>query len=381
MIAYNKTSLFNLTVVREMKQWFSQGMIRDEQFSKITEAYSSSLYSPNVAIRILLFMASLMALLTGAGLFSLSFDFSEDATGIALVFYASVSFIFLEVLFIKNNKHYKTGVTEAVLYHSIGCTIFTIEMLSDSVYTSLIVALLLFSFSSIRYLDLVSTVGALVCTGWLLFITLYDCGGVFQQVIPFVFILKFLAIYFLVVIVEKKFDLYFWKHVILMTKVFCLLAIYLAGNYFVVQNLNESMLGIEGPISFSWLFYSLTVLIPVIYLYIGVRYKSIVLLRISLAAIAFSAFTFKYYFSFGHPEITLTIAGAAVLGITLLILNYLKTMKRGYTRENIFSEKWSNLNVEAFVISQTMGGNTVEVQDQDLGGGGSFGGGGASDSF
>jgi len=36
-------------------------------------------------------------------------------------------------------------------------------------------------------------------------------------------------------------------------------------------------------------------------------------------------------------------------------MRYLKMMRNGFTGEDILSSKWANLNVEAFVISQTMG--------------------------
>nr|HPH46284.1 hypothetical protein [Chryseolinea sp.] len=107
-----------------------------------------------------------------------------------------------------------------------------------------------------------------------------------------------------------------------------------------------------------------------------------ILLRVSLIVIAFSVFTFKYYFSLGHPEITLTLAGAILLGITLLLFNYLKTIRHGFTRENHLAEKWGNLNLQAFIVSQTLGGNqTVANEPMETGGGGSFGGGGSTDSF
>ena len=105
------------------------------------------------------------------------------------------------------------------------------------------------------------------------------------------------------------------------------------------------------------------------------------MLRVSLVVLAFSVFTFKYYFSLGHPEITFTLAGTILLSITILLLNYLKIIRNGFTRENILAEKWANLNAEGFIISQTMGGNQVTVKEQFKGGGGSFGGGGASSGF
>ena len=56
-------------------------------------------------------------------------------------------------------------------------------------------------------------------------------------------------------------------------------------------------------------------------------------------------------------------------------------MRNGFTRENILTEKWSSVNAEAFIISQTMGGNQVNVDESFGGKGGSFGGGGSSGDF
>ena len=41
---------------------------------------------------------------------------------------------------------------------------------------------------------------------------------------------------------------------------------------------------------------------------------------------------------------------------------------------SFWTEKWGNLNAEAFIISQTMGGNRVVVDDSMKGGGGASGG-------
>lgn len=71
-----------------------------------------------------------------------------------------------------------------------------------------------------------------------------------------------------------------------------------------------------------------------------------------------------------------------LFGIALLLFNYLKTMRGGFTRENHLAEKWANLNLQAFVISQTLGGNQPGAGSQiETGGGGKFGGGGSTDSF
>jgi uncharacterized membrane protein YgcG len=102
---------------------------------------------------------------------------------------------------------------------------------------------------------------------------------------------------------------------------------------------------------------------------------------VSLLVLAFSVFTFKYYYSLGHTEITLTGAGIILVGIAILLMRYLKTIRAGFTRENLMASKWGAMNVEALLISQTMGGNQPGNINTDTGGGGDSGGGGASTSF
>jgi uncharacterized membrane protein YgcG len=165
-----------------------------------------------------------------------------------------------------------------------------------------------------------------------------------------------------------------------------LLIVYAAGNYFVVRELSVNMMQLDlsdgQDIPFAWIFYILTVVVPVGYLYVAIKKKDLVLLRASLVAVAFSVFTFKYYFSLGHPEITLTISGAVLLAVSLSLFRYLKTPKHGYTRESILKEKWTNANIEGFVFSQTLGGNkSAGGEPVEAGAGGTSTGGGASDAW
>ena len=383
--AYNEIWLYNLVVIKESKRWFKQNLITNAQFAKIGGAYISSFYHPNFTVRILLFLATLLALSGVAGLLALLIldSASKEFLSIAAFAYGIVSFFVLEKIFIQNSNHYKSGVTEAVLYHSIG---FAIAGFSDfNEHVILYVCLVVFSFTAIRYVDLICTVAATACFAGILFYECYSLGGIFQQIIPFAFILIFTPIYFFVRKLKNRDRYKVWTNNLLIVESLSLLLIYAGGNYLVVRELSISMMGLEiesgGDIPFAFIFYVLTVLIPVAYLYFGITKKDVVLLRVSLIVIAFSAFTFKYYYSFGHPEITLTIAGLILLAIAIVLLNYLKIMRHGFTRENLLTEKWGNMNVEALVISQTMGGNQVDAQTSDMPSGGDSGGGGASSGF
>jgi uncharacterized membrane protein YgcG len=137
----------------------------------------------------------------------------------------------------------------------------------------------------------------------------------------------------------------------------------------------------EGQdIPLAWLFYALTLIIPFLYLYFGIRLRDLVLIRVSLIVVAFSAFTFKYYYSTGHHEITFTFSGIILLILSIVLLRWLKTPRNGFTRDNILSEKWANSNAQAFIVSQTLGVGGKATEQSKFGGGES-GGGGTSSSF
>jgi len=385
--AYNETLVYNLEVIKQTKRWVKHNFIEKSQLESILAAYSAPFYHPNFLIRILLFVATLIALSGATGFFALIVaDSGQDAISIACIVYGIVSFFILEKLFIGNN-HYKSGITEAILYHSCGFTIGGLAGISDfdNMHVILWSCLIVFSFAAFRYLDLLCTMAATGSFAGILFFEFYNIGGIFQQIIPFVFIAGFTPIYFLVNKLKKQIGLRLWRNNLLIIESISLLFIYAAGNYMVVRELSINMMNLEiaegEDIPFAFLFYGFTALIPIAYLYFGIKNKDMVLLRVSLIVLAFSAFTFKYYFSLGHPEITLTLAGIILIGTAVALMRYLKTMRNGFTRENILSEKWGSMNVEAFVISQTMGGNQSNVDQADMPGGGSAAGGGASENF
>ncbi len=385
--AYNETWLHNLEVIKETKSWLKARLIDDGQFKTIGEAYVSSFYHPNFIIRILIFVATLLGLSGVTGLFALIIlDTNETVISIACILYGIGSFVVLDRAFIQNSKHYKSGLTEALMYHACGFTIGGFAGLTDfAILPLLVFSIIVLAFAAYRYLDLITTTLAFLTFAYFIFYQFYDFGGIFQQIIPFVFILLFTLLYFLIKKLKSNSQIAIWNNSILILETLSLLMIYLAGNYLVVRELSTNMMGlslVEGEdIPFSFIFYALTVLIPTAYLYFGIKNKDMVLLRVSLLVLALSVFTFKYYYGFGHPEITLTIAGAFLLGVSLILFYHLKVMRNGFTRENLLSSKWASMDAEAFIISQTLGGNQIKTDTTFQGKGGSFEGGGSSGSF
>jgi uncharacterized membrane protein YgcG len=387
--AYNSMWLYNLAVVKETKRWFKHGLIRAEQLTSIREVYPSGFYHPNFIIRILLFVATILALSGITGLFGLMIaDSGEKLMLTGCIVYGILSFFVLDIIFISTQKHYKSGVTEALLYHACGFVIVGVAWMGDfdNIFLTLFVCFIVFSFAGFRYLDLLTTLAALICFGGLIFYELALAGEIYKQTIPFVFIAIFTPIYFACRKLKTVPGYSIWINNLIVMEAFCLIVVYAAGNYLVVRELSVSMMNLDlsqgDDIPFAFLFYAFTVSIPLAYLFFGIKEKDVVLLRVSLLALAFSVFTFKYYYGFGHPEISLTVAGIVLTGIALILMNYLKIMRNGYTRENLLTEKWGSANIQAMLISQTMGGNEVTTVDNDFkGGGGEFGGGGASGEY
>jgi hypothetical protein len=387
--AYNSVWFYNLAVIKETKRWFKHGFITNQQLTAIHEVYPSGFYHPNFIIRILLFVAAILALSGITGLLGLMIaDSGEKLILTGCIVYGIVSFFVLDTVFISTQKHYKSGVTEAILYHACGFVIIGVAGMEDfdNIFLTLLVCVVVFSFAAFRYLDLLTTLAALICFGGLVFYEFVMAGEIYRQIIPFVFIAAFTPVYFLSRKLKATPVYNIWINNLIVIEAFSLLMIYVSGNYLVVRELSVSMMNLDlaegDDIPFAFFFYALTVIIPVAYLYFGIKRKDVVLLRVSLFVFAFSVFTFKYYYGFGHPEISLTLAGVVLTGITLILLNYLKTMRNGYTRENLLTEKWGSANIQAIVVSQTLGGNQVATAETEFkGGGGEFGGGGSTGDF
>src|SRR5258705_7471623 len=118
--AYNSQFVYHLAVIKETKRWAKHNFITTDQFAKIGEEYKAPFYHPNLIIRMLLFVATLFALSGMSGILGLMFaQAGKTFIYFGCIGYGVGSFIALEKMFIANN-HFKSGVTEAMMYHSFG---------------------------------------------------------------------------------------------------------------------------------------------------------------------------------------------------------------------------------------------------------------------
>jgi uncharacterized membrane protein YgcG len=311
----------------------------------------------------------------------------ENFISVICIAFGVLEFVILERTFIAKN-HFKSGVTEAIAYMACGFVIGGIAMLVDFDNITLIqlTCLMVFAFAAFRYLDVLLTFAFMFTFSWIIFYHCYEAEGIFRSIIPFVFMIVFSGFYYLIRKFSKRDELKLWTDNLLVLETCSLALVYAGGNYYVVRELSVNMMNLVlepgQDIPFAWLFYFFTVSIPVVYLWAGIKNKNVVLIRMGLVTFAFSVFTYKYYFLPDYLEVFLLVAGGMLIVAVIMLMQFLKVERNGFTSENIFSSAWADLNVEAFIISQTMGGNQPEQIDmKETGGGGRTGGGGASTSF
>lgn len=384
-IAFNIDSIKNHQIIDDAITLHKSKIITDEQFDRIAESHESGFYSPNFIIKILLFIGAAIAISGITGLLAVMFlDALEDAYKILTLVYGFVLFVFANAVLIKDKLHFRSGTLEAVLYHSFGFFLFGVIAISEFNEHVIFISLILTTvFLAIYYLDIIATICAPLIVAYYTFYLLHIAGGIIEQLTPFILSIEFIVFFYLLNKLSKKTILEIYDTQFSITKTICLLIAYLSINYLVVREMSVQMMNLHlekgQDIPFAFLFYFLTIIIPIIFLWYGIKHKDKLFIRLSLILIALTVLTFKYYYSSGHTEFTLTVAGTLLLGISYYLMQLLKKPKNGFTRELLLTDKWADQNLEATVISQTLGGNAID--ENFKGEGGEFGGGGASGNF
>ncbi len=381
--AYKKARLPAQEKLNFAKQLQKEGYM-DPQISLEDMKQEAGFFHPSWPMRILLFIVGYFGFsgLMGLGFFMVENMISSHWQSF-LLGAGLLGFVAFEGVIIRSMNHFKSGLTEAVLYTSMSMVLGGFAEFIDRFETwGFLLFAAILAAAAIRYVDKFLTIMAVLCVGGFLFFLCQNLGVIFQNLVPFVFMAVFASIYFFTRKLETQESLRIWHKQILVLQSLSLLLVYAGGNYFVVHELdravNDTYLAPGENIAFAWIFYAFTILLPALFLFFGIKHRDRILIWAGLLSAGFSVFTFKYYFSLGHPEITLTISGVLLLGVAVFLLNKLKQPVHGFTREKLAATDVDALTAEGVFISQTMGGITTKTQEQELFQGGGFGGGGAS---
>jgi hypothetical protein len=395
MIALNKEWLANLRVREEAEKYRDKGYISQAEFDIVRSKYPAGFYTPNVFVRIGLFILTFFVVLVGDGLMSLVISSGGnilDSPGWPL-FLGVLSYIGLETL-IATKHHFRSGVDDALLLATVllsAATVFSLVLklgIPENAQSQWI-ALGIFIFTlyfTIRFNDIL--MAAACCCAFLatVFFAWNNAGFGGLYTAPFVIIVMSAGVYWLTTKLSAAKQYIDYEGGLLIGQTLSLVALYAAGNYYIVQILGgELNLGrpADKPLPLGAFFWSWTLLVPLAYVVIGIRKKDAIFLRLGLLLIVAAVATFRNYYHILPTDIMLTTAGVLVTGISWTIIRYLKTPKHRFTYEEADEQiMLGHAQIESIITAQSVAGITATPPASGSRfGGGDGGGGGASGSF
>jgi len=389
MIAYNHTSLDNLLLKEEAADAFHQQLISTEEYNAIEKAYPVNLYSPNLFIRIGLFVLTTVIVSMGyAFLLMLEIGGSEKGIGILTFFYSLLLYGALEFI-IREKKHYRSGMDDALQWLCIGAIVGAANLIFSSVTIFGQAALIFIPafYFLLRFGNAIMGVLAFFALLVIVFYGVTPLGNMAKTIMPFLLMAISFSVYWLMKQYSNNNRLRYYQHCCTLIKILALLILYAAGNYFVVREVSNSLFNLqlkEGEsVPYGWVFWIPTVLLPALYIFRGIQKKDVILLRSGLILVAAVIFTFRYYYHLAPLEIALSIGGTIMIVIAYFITKYLTPPKHGFTHAEPNDPKLAGLlQVESIIVAQTFHHTPTPEPGKHFDfGGGSGGGAGATDSF
>ena len=390
MKAYNLLWSENDFIQKNAQKWLKQGFLSKEQFSEIDKNYPLDYYNPNIFLKIGLFVFTILATSVSGSLMSIFFiSIYQNNLNVAAIIQSlligSIFYLLLESL-IKGRKLYHSGVDNALIYMALGsfCTTiyFLFEKLNPPTWLFLTLFLPLFIATTIRYAEsVVCTLTYFLILGIFVTIALTSFWG--KTLLPFIVMIVSAGIYFIVKKLSTRKDYLYYENCLTILRTLSLVTFYLGGNYLIVREgnalINNLYLSVSPQVAFAPMFYFFTTIIPLAYIFFGLRNHDRLILILGLITSGFSVFTYRFYFSILPAEIALTLGGILLIALSAGLIQYLKTEKKGFTYQA--DDEFEGFNLEAILMSQIVQSKIPQQGDTFRLGGGDTGGGGAGGNY
>jgi len=388
MIAYSKTWLDNLHIQEQAQEALAYQCISEPERAAINERYPVGFYMPHFFMRVGLFILTAVIASMAQGLLFLIVYSGGSLSGPAgLFFFFGALFYGVLELFVRENRHYRSGVDDALLWTVIICFAAGLSCINHVPVVIYTVAFFLLSgYLALRFADALVSALAALCGLGVVFFAYMELGSIARLTMPFAMMAAAAVLYVGVLRLAQAAEGKYYRLCLTVVKVVALLSFYAAGNYFVVREVGNSMFELnlkEGEsIPFGWLFWAFTVGIPMLYMYRGVQKKDAVFLRVGLLLLAIMVITIRYYYHQMSIENVLLIGGVVMVAIAYFLIRYLSQPRNGFTyKEGYDPSPINKLQVEALVINQTFGTPQAPEASGTRFGGGSGGGAGAGGSY
>ena len=395
MIAYDKTLLDNVYIDEEANRLKESGFISAEQYKTLGYQLPRLKSQKNIFIRIVFFILGCLLYSSICGFISLfGLAIMDDAYLFFVYLFAVIGFGAKEFMS-REMKYFGFGLDDAFILGAIGTLLTAIGLTFEQNYETNYLAVILVmaivsSIAYLRYLNL--SLALLACfgiTATVAYIT-FEYLIIGKTILPFVMLLFAGSGYFISKKTMQNLTFPYYYKGLKLAKGFCLILFYLAGNYYVVRELNFSLSqeyfydGISPEIPFAIFFWAFTFSIPVVYLFFALKNKDRMMLWIGFLALCFAFFTFRMYHHVLPPEVALTIGGLIVFAFTYFAIKKTKHNETGITfKADRFANPNAFANLQALVVASQFGIEPeakVEESPMEFGGGG-FSGGGSSGEF
>lgn len=391
MIIHNKAWLNNLKLQEQFEEDYDAGCLNKEELKKLKAKYFVGFASHSILMRLGLFVLTLIIVFFSAGMLSLFLVEARLIENFVWPFILGIiNYVILEK-WVKDNYHYGTGVDNALIATTAGFMIGGFGWMMNTIDPahSSFISLSLFTFAlsaylTLRFADLLMS--ALSCLSLLAFVFFawQRLGGFGMATLPFILMLVSGAMYYFSKRIINHPRAYYYDHCLHVVEIVSLLALYLSGNYYIVNELSNELHNTPGaPLPFGFIFWIITILLPLGYITWGIKTRNMIMLRIGLLLVAGAVYTFRTYYHILPIEVALSIGGAVMLLISYAVIKYLKTPKYGYTTAPLTrSNLLDHLNVESIIIGETFSHTGAAPSQPDSRfGGGSAGGGGSSAGY
>ena len=389
MIVLDKNKLENTALIEEATSLQKAGFIAKEQLDFLKKEHNVLHSNKNILVRIGFFLLGSLLYISICGAFSiLGLGTNGDSWKIFPFLFTVIGIVGSE--FLANKEYHNHGLDDAFILGmqlNIG---FAVGVLSDgdNILSILIAVTIASLFTFLRYVHLLSVLIFFLAFTATLGYAIFEFLEYGQAILPFFMMFYSIAIYFYSRKILNNLTEPFYYNGILLMKNLSLILLYLSGNYLVVRELSAALTGgyyeISPEIPFAFFFWIFTFGIPIVYLFFSLKNKDRIMLWISFLTIAFSFYTFRFYYSVLPIEVALTLGGLILFALAFFSIKKLKEKETGLTfKPDRISNSNALLNAEALIIASTFGMKPeVKVSESPMKfGDGGFSGGGSGGSF
>lgn len=383
MSIYNSIDLKNKFITEQSKIALANGHISKKEYDEIKYHHPIQLYSPNLFVAIGLLLLTFIIFFGAAGLGALIlgpyFRSSTLFLLLAIISYASLEYI----CSVKKHKNSGTDIalmTITTLSLMAGLDILIATRTEDIIISFLL--LLLFIWFTYRYVNLLSGIASAVALIVFVFNLFTSLGDFTIFTFPFVLMMLSAGLYIFSVRRLKVNFFYSYYSIFKAISLVGLIALYAAGNYFVVAYIvaNHYFITSQSVLSFGLLFWLWTFFIPAVYFYTGFKKKNLLFIRTGIGLMIVSVITFRLYYQILSIEYVCLIFGVLLIILSYYFMQLFKKGKFGFIYKETRTESTKLEDLEAFAVSQIAMPQQAPDETTKFGGG-NFGGAGSGSSF